>query len=589
MNILGLNSKYSMPSYNRKDSELHPLNDGSIALLNDGQIVFCSIEERNTRRRYSGGFNESLSRYVDYLQKPLSLDVIAFSSCCGPRWESERDVEEELTCLLNKEERLLIESKPRIVIVDHHDSHASLGFALSGFKKAIIAVIDGFGNLLDSNNWNPQKWWQGKFERNSYYIGEWVNGRFYLEKIDADACGDDDVSLGELYSAITHYCGWDSYQHAGTTMALAAFGDTSAFKDLRFIDYSNETIKVLLPNNHDNIASYFSQYLLDNKIDISPLAGRNCNQSDTRHCHIIAKIQDELTQALKVRLLKLAERNNIDSIVVAGGVALNCLAMGSIAQSVNVRLSIPPAPGDTGQALGNALWAAYCIDSPCPEQSPLEILQAPFWGIPNAEKTLMEALRILALDPKIIILDKQTIKSQSEYAAKALSEGKIVATCLGKSEYGPRALGGRSILADPRYMESKIKVNAFKKREQFRPFAPAILKEKMNDYFDCSIDSPFMSFALPFKKEVVKLIPAVVHADGTARVQTVESTSSSPLRSILEFFDKITNVPILLNTSFNEKGEPIVETPLDAASAFIKSDLDVLLLDNHIILHKKGE
>ncbi|MFZ4857806.1 MAG: carbamoyltransferase C-terminal domain-containing protein [Desulfuromonadaceae bacterium] len=579
MKVLGMNSPYARPPRVCGDN-LHVLNDGGAALIENGKVAFATIEERHTRTRYSGGFNGCLDKAAE--QFDLSdIDAIAFSSCCGPKWK----VDETATYLKSVLSPDIFSNNPEIVVVGHHESHAAQGFMLSGYKRALVAVLDGFGNLINDSEWSPENWWHGAFERQSYFMAEQnETGRFSLELIGRDAERADEVGVGELYGALTHFCGYDSYQQAGTVMALAAFGKPPNTVTPTITFSEKAAMHCKITNAHNRAAGAFEELLLSSGLNGLQALTRPVDVHDRQHCSIIAQVQRDLEEALKIRLLALADRYQADCLVITGGVALNCLAMGKIAMAFPGKVFVPPAPGDTGQALGNALWASYCPASPVSKLATdtFTMNSAPFWGIPNTAKSLQMAINLAQTVAGMQVIEVKLPAIQAQIAAKALAEGKLVATCLGRSEYGPRALGARSILADPRNRSIVDKVNGFKQREPFRPFAPAILEERVTDYFKAFVDSPFMSFALPFKGEQAERVPAVVHADGTARLQTVAKDSNSPLRLILEEFEKLTGVPVLLNTSFNRKGEPIAETPENALKDIRDSEV-MILLDSHVI------
>lgn len=590
MNILGINAGFSRPLQSAPGALRHPLSDGSAALLSGGRLVFAGIEERHTGQRYAGGFAQVVKAF--WGSKPADgvdkIDLVAVSSCCGPRWPSDAHSEIEIQSQLPlniwpKGERI----SDRLVVVDHHDSHASLGFVLSGANKALVAVIDGFGNLLEESNWSAREWWRGAFQRHSYYMAERLEAGFVLRRIGADAEGFDELGIGEAYRALAHFCGWNSYQHAGSAMALAAFGVPGRVHNVPFIELVDNRIRCRLPNDHPRPAESIAAFLREHGHEIPPMLGRTATPGDKAHCDVVRALQDQLTEALCGRLLRLAEEQKTDTIVVAGGVALNCLAMGQLQRRFAGKVFVPPAPSDTGQGLGNAIWAASCVDSPCFAGSGAVVSHAesPFWGIPS-EGITPRARKRLAQD-EFVILENQSEVDQYRMAARALAVGKVVAVSMGRSEYGPRALGRRSVLADPRDRMSPARVNKFKNREAHRPFAPAILEEKTMEFFAWPVVSPYMSFAVQMRADAKDKIPAVVHADGTARVQTVAQDSRSPLRRILEQFYALTGIPVLLNTSFNRKGEPMVQTQDEAVDSFINSNLDVLLIDGMTIQRKE--
>jgi carbamoyltransferase len=579
--VLGLNVGYSQASSAAHSYDRHRLSDGSAAMIVDGRIEFAAIEERHSRDRYAGGFS-AIAQAVQKRSREFIADVVAMSSCCGPRWQAGFAAQEEIAkAFLLSRTRDSKVAPPAIVIVGHHDSHASLGFVSSGAGRALVAVIDGFGNLIDETTWSPETWWRGRFERHTYYIAEWHGNVFSLVSIDSDATGIDSIGLGEAYRAITHFCGWDSYQQAGSAMALAAFGNAARYPNARFIDCDGEQIRIHLENDHPDPEGVIERRLRRLGISLEAIQGRQATPLDAEHCAIVAQMQRQFTEALCVRTLTLAKQYAVNEIVVSGGAALNCLALGELQRRFAGRVSVPPAPSDTGQGLGNALWATFCEASPLKtgKWDRPDLSQAPFWGVAYDESAIRDALNFFHDSAGFAVCQHTSAREQAELAASLLKQGLIVATALGRSEYGPRALGARSVLADARDPAMPEKLNAFKRREAFRPFAPAILAEFVDDYLQFPVSSPFMSFAVPLKLAARATVPSAAHADGTARVQTVAADTGSPLRPILESFYGITGVPVLLNTSFNRKGQPIVETPSDAVRSFAESSLDALLLD----------
>jgi len=587
MNVLGVNVAHSQPqnALKRSGGEPHLLNDGSAALLSNGHLVFAGIEERHAGKRYHEGFGKVLQAFLaSKISKGTSeLDALAVSSCCGPRWDTSAvDIRKDFQL----PEGMWRANHTRLVMVDHHASHASLGFAMSGADKALVAVLDGFGNTQEGAEWNSERWWYGSFHRQTYYIAERLEKGFRLSQIACDAEKATEMGIGEAYRAVTHFCGWKSYQHAGSAMALAAYGDPERFAGITFLDCDPDgKIRCFLENVHPEPVQVIRRLLQKNGDDLAPIEGRTAGIGDREHCSLVRAFQDQVTEAMCTRLLRLAAETGMNTIVISGGVAMNCLAVGELQRRFSGRVFVPPAPSDTGQGLGNAIWAAACDASPTfdPKGACLDLPDAPFWGIPCDDRNLdLQGLTGYST------AQVSSREEQYRQAADMLASGKIIAVCQGRSEYGPRALGGRSILADPRDRRSPDRVNLFKQREPYRPFAFSILQEHASDYLGWSVDSPFMSFAVQIKEAAADRIPAVIHRDGTARVQTVAKTSPSPLRPILERFYALTGVPLLLNTSFNRRGYPIVETPADAVEVFKGSELDALLLESYTICRKES-
>lgn len=576
---------YSLPDCMRPNTSRHVLSDGSAALLHDDHVLFAAIEERLSGKRYAGGFGSILEHMTTRSPyKSEAMDAIALSSCCGPKWEVIDDTFEELKELCWRVHWKT--GKPtadRFLVVDHHESHAVGGFVSSGFDNALIAVIDGFGNLRAADGWDPREWWRGFYERHSYYSASWENGKIKLDRISSDADGFDDMGIGEAYRALTHFCGWDSYQHAGSVMALAPYGKKELINTADIITFEAGHIVINLENRHKDAGYVLEEKLMDAGCHVPVMKHRQANPNDLEYCSIIAMIQHQFAEALSTRLLKLAEDHGFDKIVITGGAAMNCLAMGEIQKRFHGDIHVPAYPSDTGQGLGNALWATYSEASPLATDRKLSVVKpSPFLGFPYLPEETLD-LEILEDDPTHEVLEHSK-EEQAYYAAEAVSDGKIVATCLGRSEYGPRALGNRSILADPRNPSIGHYVNDFKKREAYRPYAPAIMEEFYNQYFQEHVSSPYMSFAVYAQPSVYDIIPGVLHRDYSARVQTVSKESDSPLRAILEAFYSITGIPVLLNTSYNRKGSPMVESPQQALKLFLVSNIELLLLDKLTII-----
>lgn len=582
MNILGYNLGYARPGFG-EDPGRHPLNDGSAAWLSGDTLLFSNAEERYSRKRYQGGVRNLLIRATNVIPDLSAPDVVAVSTCCGPIWskdDARRQVQDDLSLLWTTD-------ITEVCVVDHHVSHVMSAFVPSGFDRALVVVLDGIGNLLSLDDWSKDKWWHGHFERHSYYLAEWCGNQVVLTLLEREETEPDDVGLGEAYRAFTHCGGWDSYQQAGTAMALAAFASSQSPIDIEIISSSSERIHVNMRNLHSEPLKMVDELLKSAGIRPSIRPGQTASPLYPLFCNLLATLQGQLENAIVNRVTALANKCKINNIVMTGGVALNCLAMGKLAGAFNGDVFVPPAPSDVGQGFGNALWAAYHVDSPVSGHVSrhLKVPTAPFWGIPIVDGDVQAVIQDATTNEQLQVIPHLSAIEQAISTAEWLETGKIVATTLGRSEFGPRALGARSVLADPRFSYIPEKVNKFKKREAFRPFAPAVLCEHRDRYFASTASSRFMSFAAKVNEEYKSQIPAVVHADGTARFQSVEN---GPLRVILEAFNKRTGIPVLLNTSFNRKGQPIIETPTEAYEAFINSSLDVLLLDHCSIVKRKS-
>lgn len=587
MNIIGINSSRAAPRRVDPDKIRH-LADGSAALLMAGEIRCAAIEERFTRNRYSSGFRESSRACLAEGQLDLhQLDAVAHSTCCDIAWSNEEDILDDLAETwqgMYPREQIYQALQGKVFTVDHHESHAALAFVGSGFPRALVAVVDGMGNRQGKvGEFNVSNtWWRGTFQRHDYYICEWRDGRIRTEMVHEDAHGPDEIGIGEIYRSVTHFLGWPTYQHAGKTMALASFGNPEHLDKARLIDFVPPySTRVPIPNLHDDPRTQVGKAFLAAGYSLPQMLDRPASPQTPVLCDVAALIQHQLEVALSRAVVNLAERYGISNIAFGGGVAMNCVALGKLAATrPDLQFYIPPAPADTGQALGNALWLAYAERSPVVEPKlPGPIISAAL-GVEYDQAIIETALSdFLGKKPGF----KAEWIDDPEYLATkivdALIGGKVVGLRQGRAEYGPRALGQASIIADPRRADMHDIVNSFKRREPFRPYAPSILAEHVVDYFECDVSSPFMSFAGVIREEKRSTVPAVVHIDGTARYQSV-SKQSGFYRLLLEIWYRRTGVPLILNTSFNLNGEPIVETPTDALGCFDRSGLPLLVLGN---------
>ncbi len=584
MKILGLASGRAAPT--KEDPTLRrPLADGGAALIVDGHPLCAVIEERFTRRRYSGGFAKSLPAVFDSTGIRLAnIDAIAHSTCCDVQWDRPDDILDDLkesvpNLISGLSEKGIL---GRLYTVNHHDSHCALAFVGSGFDRALVIVSDGMGNRNGQPgvfNISPN-WWEGAFQRHTCYLCEWKAGRLEMERVHEDAQMPGEIGLGEIYRAVTHALGWRSYQFAGKTMALAAFGDPLVYDRAKFVDHVPPfSIRVNSTNRYDNPVELVTE-IMERAGYVIPEMG---DEFFSRHfkiaANLAATLQSQVETALQKSVAALADSLDVENIAFAGGVAMNCVALGKLCSTMpGTGFYVPPAPSDTGIALGNALWLAHADESPvCQARRPTAISTA-FLGLEYSAREIRDAIQSLIDQPEAFsvgfIEDDVELISQ---LITDLNKQHVIGLRRGRGEYGPRALGHSSILADPRSHSMHTKVNAYKKREPFRPFAPSILEEYVCEYLQIEVPSPFMSFASSIDPEKRWQIPAVTHIDGTARYQSVPKDGGF-FRALLECWYNETGVPVLLNTSFNLAGEPIVEHPRDAVRSFLDSGLPVLVL-----------
>ncbi len=439
---------------------------------------------------------------------------------------------------------------PPIVNVGHHNSHAAYYF-VSGFEDATVLVMDGYGDDCST----------------SVYTGtgnrlqqEWSN-RF----LD---------SLGVVFTVITEYLGFASFGDEGKVMGLAAYGDDTfveKFKDfIHLTDDGGYRINMDY-FSYDRFGQLrpFKKKFYD---QFGPAAGRG-ETPGQRAMDISFALQSRVEEAILHMVRALLKRYPSKNLVLSGGVAMNCVANAKILTETDYeRIWIPPSASDSGVPLGSALWHHYQdLDNP----RNFELTHA-YYGQSYSDDEIEKALDAAGLSYER--LDERELLSR---VGKDIADGNIIGWLQGRFEMGPRALGNRSILADPRRAEMKDIINArVKHREAFRPFAPVVMAEHASDYFEIDQPDPFMTIAPKVRPDKVDAIPAVVHEDMTGRFQTVDRAGNARYYGVIEAFYKLTGVPVILNTSFN-KQEPIVSTPAEAISCFLRTDMDVLALGNY--------
>ena len=540
------------------------LNDGGCALVEDGLPVVAIAEERLTRKKYDGGFVNSLKYCLEASRNNINdVDVFVFSNCC----DEPLDVR-HLKKILRKNQVSIPERKI-VLNQSHHLSHAFSAFFASPFKEAMILVADNEGNILEKND---PRYWLNRLERTSIYYGK-------DNKINLFYClhdGFKEIGLGAAYNYFTQWIGFRSYQEAGKTMALASFGRG----DLKKVEIFADEGKTCLLKNGENLAEQIKAV----GDLIFEQSGRDIERkkSDIKNPSSMQKevawlIQKKLEDALISIVSKAVQETGVKNLCIAGGVGLNCVANYKILKLTKIKeIFIQPAAGDSGQCLGNAFYGYYSTAN----KKRRKINFSPYLGR-NYQTCEIET----SLDDFSDKLIWRKCVSNKEIAS-LLVEGKIMGWFQGKSEFGPRALGSRSILVDPRNNLVKSKLNILKSREYYRPYAPVVLEKETKKYFNFQKKSPFMLLAVQVLKGKEKIIPNVVHKDGSARIQTINNRQNPKLFDLIENFKKITGIPLLLNTSFNRDGEPLVESPSDAINCFLGSPMDYLVLGDFIVSKK---
>jgi carbamoyltransferase len=586
-------------------------HDAAAALVVDGEIVAASQQERFSRTKHDpampidaiadclaeGAVPTDGITAVAYYDKPLTTFVRVLKSFIAagpkgvrtfPRAMSEWSKHKLWTSLeIERCIRSLGYAMPeQLLYAEHHISHAAAAFYPSPFERAAILTMDGVGEWATT----------------SIGVGRGRTVSLIQEQRFPD-------SLGLLYSAFTAYCGFHVNSGEYKLMGLAPYGepryvdrilgelveltDDGALRmDLRYFDF--------LAGRRMTNARFDALFEGPARDPESPITQRECD---------LARSIQEVVERAVLAMARTARATTGESdLVLAGGVALNCVATGKLrAAGVFDDVWVQPAAGDAGSALGCALWAHHqVLEHPRTPIRP-DAMQGTYLGPSFAGDDIA---RDLALQDRPFERIEDPL-ARADRIAGLLADGKVVAVLQGRMEFGPRALGNRSILADARDPEAQRTLNLrVKQREGFRPFAPAVAAEHAEAWFDLPGPSPYMTFVAPVAADrlvatppageggvatmadrlaqVRSEIPAVTHLDGSARVQTVDAEQAPAFHRILDAFHRRTGCPVLVNTSFNIRGEPIVATPQDAYRCFMSTDLDVLVLED-CILHRADQ
>ncbi len=590
MNILGISCHY---------------HDAAAALLQDGQLVAAAQEERFSRKKHDARFPElaidwCLSKagikagdvdYVAFYEKPFVKAERLVTTILATFPRSRRLFRDGMHVWLSEKmwikdliRRHLGTPADRILFIDHHTSHAASAFLSSPFEEAAILTVDGVG-----------EWTTATLGR---AVADWGQGA--VNRIDLTHELRFPHSLGLLYSVFTAFLGFEVNEGEYKVMGMAPFGepkyvdlirqiaqfrdDGSLWLDPRYVSFPYHTkrsftraFERLFGTPREPKARFVtaktSLYDDPNPPTAEELA-RNQYYAD-----LAASIQ-QVTEGVMIAMARhLHRQTGLTKLCLAGGVALNCVANFKVLRSTPFdELYVQPAAGDAGGALGAALYA-YHVLLGRPRRF---VMDHAYWGRTYAEAEIADTLRREGCRYTVLDDDERVL----DQAVEALQRGEVIGWYHGPFEWGPRALGSRSILADARREDMKDIVNIkIKFREPFRPFAPSILAEKAAQFFDLGeaakhYPTRFMLYVAPVTDSRV---PAITHADGTARPQAVHREMSPRYHRLIEKFGEATGVPMVLNTSFNLKGEPIVSSPADALNTFRKSGMDVLVLENFIV------
>ncbi|MGQ0455977.1 MAG: carbamoyltransferase family protein [Hyphomicrobium sp.] len=557
-------------------------HDVSACLLKDGKISFAIAKERITRRKHATGYYDEVVDYCLNAEgiKIDDVDLIVRNCYVLPIEDLEtRLIYENMPEFMDAEERkealehpLHLKQSDKFITVSHHLAHAYSAFAACPFDEGVVMVVDGVGSYAADVR-EPNQMTAGvnplARESESYYRFKGADfetlKKVWLEPTRGFLSDEFYFmpGLGAMYSRVSSYIFAD-WNKCGEVMGLAPYGRPNAFRpliavvdgELEFPAWDKSFDRPWFPEDED------------------------WEKSDSRkHWEDMAwRIQDDAEKVLLARARWLRETTGATNLCIAGGVGLNCVANGKLMRESGFKnIWIQPAAGDDGVAIGCAYYGRLAL-----QKKPREhVIDHAFFGVDYSAAEVRKTAALLRYK-----LETKTTESADIVAdaARLLADGKTLGWFQGRSEFGPRSLGNRSILADPRKAEMKDILNKrVKHRQAFRPFAPIVLAERAPEIFEGAEESPYMLLAKRVLPEWRDRIPAIVHVDGTARVQTVRANQNPRLHALLKAFEALTGVPVLINTSFNVKGEPIVETPEDALDCFTSTGLDVLVLHDMII------
>lgn len=564
MITLGLNGGIDFPYENEFNFQSVDLHDAAAALVVDGRVVSAIEEERLNRIKHSN--KTSLFSAAKFVLEDYGITINDVDRICYYLTEdtcnwmlkavTKKDFAPIRSRLLKKIKTLFNTDfdENKLYFAHHHLAHAVSTFKMSGFDESLIVSIDAGGDGISGMILHGKG-----------------NNMEVLEKISLKN------SFGTFYTGLIGYLGFrhfDEYK----VMGLAPYGNPETYKDVFKAFY-----RLLPEGKYEIFPDYF--HVL-NHLESIP---RDKSEPFTRvHMDVAASIQDALEKMIFHVLEHYKKKYNHNRLCLAGGVAQNCTVNGKLLYSgMYEDIFVQPASYDAGTAIGAAMYAYY--ESNKEDDRPYPRLETVYWGSHIGSDDEIAA-KLKAWDP---FVDYKKVVNITEVTAQLLADGAVVGWSQGRSEFGPRALGNRSILADPRPPENKDIINAMvKKREAFRPFAPSMMEEYVEEYYEVPAEFkykkfPFMTFVLNVKKDKQEILGAVTHVDGTARIQSVSKEQNEKYWELIEEFRKITGIPILLNTSFNNNVEPIVNSFEDSIVCFLTTKINYLVVGNYLIRKKE--
>lgn len=586
--------EYSLPKFKAGKKIKNPtilafsayFHDSSACIIKNGKIIAAADEERFTRKKHDSDFPK---KAIDFCLKEAGVkkvDGVIFFENPAEKWKR---IEKYIK--LNKPNQVIfdriaylwqnVKSKEKVqekfkqvtglnnkvLFLDHHLSHASSSYFVSGFSEAAVVTIDGVG------------------ENSTTTFGYGKNKKIKILK-----CINFPNSIGLMYTAVTTFLGFKANDDEYKVMGLSAYGNSDKNTNPYF-KLMKKLVEVRSDGSFKLNMKYFSHERFDGEaytsemIKLFKIKPRKEDEKMRKEYEDIASALQMLTEEMVFSILRYVyKKTKCENLCLAGGVALNSVLNGKIIKNTPFKkIFIQPSAGDSGTVIGAAKYLQYLLDP----KAPLEHIANSYFGPKFSDNSIKKYL-----DSNQIKYQKFESREQLlKITASLLKEKKVIGWFQGRMEWGPRALGNRSILASSLSFEMQNILNEkVKHREMFRPFAPAICEDDTFDYFECDQPTPepasYMLMVYPIKKEKQELIPAVTHVDGSGRLQVVNRKQNPLYYDLIKEFGRQTGVPILVNTSFNVKGEPIVCAPNDAYKCMLGTEIDCLVMNNFLILRK---
>ena len=585
MNIIGISGiegaiaykRETWPTLQEREYRISQGHDSAAALIVDGELVAAAAEERFSRSKHTGRFP---AEAIDYCLAEAGLDLSDVDEIAhGFDYEPFR-----LAYSLDTHSKRLFESAysrdalrtlvrrdlpdfplDRLHWVSHHLAHAASAYYTSGWDECLVVVMDGMGEVHGATVFHAQG---GK-----------------LKQLMAMPALD---SIGILYSTVTLHLGFDFNSDEYKIMGLAPYGDPNRFRwvfeSLVSLEEDGSVHIPLLRANSTRLSretyadtrARLAQFQIPARAPDAPI--------ESIHCDVAAALQECLDRVMQHICGHFARKTGMRKLALAGGVALNCTANGRLMRSgLFDEIHIQPAAGDDGTALGAALYRSASAG----EVHNLR-LPTPLLGPSYDADAIRHALA--GFDSRMDVREFGSFEETCRQAADQISRGHVIGWYRGRMEFGPRALGNRSILADPGVKDMRDRINAMvKMREAFRPFAPAVSLEEVHRWFDVApgTNLPYMIATVQVRPHLREQLPAVTHVDGSARVQTVSKQDNRDFHSLLQAVGISTGREMVLNTSFNIKGQPIVNTPIEAVKTFLGTGIDALFMDNFLLTRRR--